>query len=134
MSAEGLVESDILMARLRHALARQEDDTIAIARLERVDGRNQIAEQKQAAVGVGCDKAVGVIEIGLDRQRLPLEGFCRLVRLPGAIVQAHHRPVCESRAAASAWGGARFPETAHCATDRKDGGRAWTEIMGWNRV
>ena len=32
------------------------------------------------------------------------------------------------------WGGARFPETAHCATDRKDGGRAWTEIMGWNRV
>ncbi|MBM3549558.1 MAG: hypothetical protein FJX54_21685 [Alphaproteobacteria bacterium] len=34
----------------------------------------------------------------------------------------------------AAWGGARFPETAHCATDRKDGGRAWTEIMGWNRV
>jgi len=32
------------------------------------------------------------------------------------------------------WGGARFPETAHCATDRKDGGRAWTERMGWNRV
>lgn len=32
------------------------------------------------------------------------------------------------------WAGARFLETAHCATDRIDGGRAWTERMGWNRV
>jgi hypothetical protein len=32
------------------------------------------------------------------------------------------------------WAGARFPETVFCATDRMDGGRAWTERMGWNRV
>jgi len=34
----------------------------------------------------------------------------------------------------SSWAGARFPETVCCATDRIDGGRAWTERMGWNRV
>jgi S-(hydroxymethyl)glutathione dehydrogenase/alcohol dehydrogenase len=34
----------------------------------------------------------------------------------------------------SMWAGARFPETVFCATDRMDGGRAWTERMGWNRV
>ena len=32
------------------------------------------------------------------------------------------------------WAGARFPETLCCATDRIDGGRAWTERMVWNRV
>ena len=32
------------------------------------------------------------------------------------------------------WAGARFPETVRCATDRIDGGRAWTERMDWNRL
>jgi hypothetical protein len=32
------------------------------------------------------------------------------------------------------WAGARFPETVCCATDRIDGGRAWTGRMGWNLV
>jgi hypothetical protein len=32
------------------------------------------------------------------------------------------------------WAGARFPEAVCCATDRINGGRAWTERMGWNRV
>jgi maltose-binding protein MalE len=34
----------------------------------------------------------------------------------------------------SARAGARFPEAVCCATDRINGGRAWTERMGWNRV
>jgi hypothetical protein len=34
----------------------------------------------------------------------------------------------------SLWAGARFPETVRCATDRIDGGRAWTERMDWNRL
>jgi hypothetical protein len=38
------------------------------------------------------------------------------------------------RALITHWAGARFPETVRCATDRIDGGRAWTERMGWNRV
>jgi DNA-binding NtrC family response regulator len=37
-------------------------------------------------------------------------------------------------AMASIWAGARFPETVCCATDRIDGGRAWTGRMGWNLV
>ncbi len=32
------------------------------------------------------------------------------------------------------WAGALFPETVRCATDRIDGGRAWTERMDWNRL